>query len=105
MSDTGGPSIRIELVPDPELDAIYPANFVGWVEIGPPGGAAERAYWLDPSGSTENPNRDQALKRKFRALMADVLTPEATTEIEELVADLNEKPVRALVAALAVPAS
>ena len=96
---------RIELVPDPELDAIYPANFVGWVEIGPPGGATERAYWLNPSGATDNPNREQALTGKFRALMADVLTPEAATRIEELVADLSEKPVRALVAALAMPAS
>ena len=37
--------------------------------------------------------------------MADILTPEAATRIEELVADLNERPVRALVDALAVPAS
>ncbi len=96
---------RIELVPDPELDAIYPAKYVGWVEIGPPGGAAERAYRLNPSGSTDNPNREQALTGKFRALMADVLTPEAATRIEDLVADLSEKPVRTLVAALAMPAS
>ena len=65
-------------------------------------GSAERAFWLNPSGSTDNPNRDQALRRKFRALTTDVLTLEAATEIEELVADLNEKPVRALIAALVV---
>ena len=76
----------VELVPDPKLDKIYPEHFIGWVEIdNAADGVSERAEVLDPSGSTANPERETALRRKFRSLMAELLPPAATEALEDAV--------------------
>ena len=81
---------RIELPHDPELDGIYPTHYVGWVEVetAPGSGEFDRVHVLDPSGSIANPEREAALKAKFRMLMSDRLGPDGVAAVEAAVADL-----------------
>ena len=93
---------RIELVYDPKLDDIYPEHLVGWVEVEKGSGEGfERAYVLDPSGSPANPNREAALKAKFRTLMRGMRRDEAIGPVEAAVASLERTSVRDLTARLA----
>lgn len=98
---------RIELVHDPALDEIYPKNYVGWVEVETATrGAFERAYVLDPSGSTANPEREAALRAKFRSLMGERMPASQVTAIEAAVDELATVPATELLARLAAgPAS
>ena len=57
----------LELVPDPELDKLYPANFAGWVAA-EHGGKWERVDILNPTGSPTSPIDAQGLIDKFRGI-------------------------------------
>jgi 2-methylcitrate dehydratase PrpD len=57
----------LELVPDPELDKLYPANFAGWVAA-QHGGKWERVDILNPTGSPTSPIDAQGLIDKFRGI-------------------------------------
>jgi len=93
---------RIELIHDPALDDIYPANYVGWVEVETArAGEFERAYVLDPSGSTANPEREAALRGKFRQLMGERMTAERAAALEAAVGGLDARPAAGLVALMA----
>jgi 2-methylcitrate dehydratase PrpD len=65
---------RIEIVQDPALDARYPAQFCGWVEVETRSGEVERIDVDNPSGSAQNPDRGEAILAKFAALTAPVLS-------------------------------
>ena len=97
---------RIEQVHDPELDGVYPANFCGWVEVesAPGSGAFERVYRHDPSGSIVNPDKDAAMRRKFRMLMADLLPAEQAAAVEATALALESNDAQALVGRLVQPA-
>lgn len=88
----------IEIVRDPELDVLYPANFCGWVELQSKQGAPLRAYQANPSGSAENPARMEAIKDKFRALTANVLTPQQAEALIDAFGKLGTTPVRHILA-------
>ncbi len=88
---------RIELLHDPALDDIYPANYVGWVEID----GEDRAYLLDPSGSVANPDREVGLREKFHTLMAERMVDDAAAAVEAAVMDLSGQPAATLIAVLA----
>lgn len=84
---------RLELVPDPELDQLYPANFAGWV-------AAQHAgHWarvdvLNPSGSPTAPIDAAGITEKFRGI-----NPERPTdEIAKTALDIESHGVRELLA-------
>lgn len=87
---------RIELVPDPALDRLYPEHFAGWVSIG-----AERVDILDPTGSAERPMDRAALGRKFRGLLDGLVPPATITRIDATVSGLAETSARALIGAMA----
>jgi 2-methylcitrate dehydratase PrpD len=96
---------RIELIHDPALDDIYPANYVGWVEVeGERAGRFERAYVLDPSGSTANPAREAALRAKFRELVGELMPAGAVSALEAAVDGLDERPAAELVRLMATGA-
>jgi 2-methylcitrate dehydratase PrpD len=96
---------RIELLHDPALDSIYPANYVGWVEVeGERAGRFERAYVLDPSGSTANPAREAALRAKFRELVGELMPAGAVSALEAAVDGLDERPAAELVRLMATGA-
>lgn len=93
---------RLDLVSDAALDELYPKHFVGWVEAAPgPRAELQRAYVLDPSGSTANPDRENALIRKFRALARGLPYPQAAPELERAVAELPQTPARRLMTCVA----
>ena len=58
---------RLELVPDPALDGLYPAHFAGWVAARH-GNAWERVDILDPTGSTACPLDASGIAAKLRGM-------------------------------------
>lgn len=86
---------RIELVPDQELDGLYPTHYAGWAEVGD-----ARAFVKDPAGSTANPNREAALRAKSHALFADLQQADAGRKLERVV-DAGAGPAAALLDAIA----
>ena len=92
---------RIELVPDSELDRVYPERFSGWVEIEDAAGGFERADIASPSGSSTNAGRDAALLAKFRALAGASLGGDAETSTEALTLNLDATSTRELARSLA----
>ncbi|HSQ04669.1 MAG TPA: MmgE/PrpD family protein [Burkholderiales bacterium] len=58
---------RLELVPDPELDKLYPVNFAGWVA------ALHEGDWVrvdvkNPTGSSDAPIDAHGITEKFRGI-------------------------------------
>ena len=57
----------IELVPDPELDKLYPKDFAGWVAV-EHHGRWERVDILNPTGSIHAPINAAGITEKFRGI-------------------------------------
>ena len=57
----------IELVPDPELDKLYPKDFAGWVAV-EHNGRWERVDILNPTGSIHAPINAAGITEKFRGI-------------------------------------
>ncbi len=57
----------IELVPDPELDKLYPKDFAGWVAV-EHHGRWERIDILNPTGSIHAPINAAGITEKFRGI-------------------------------------
>jgi 2-methylcitrate dehydratase PrpD len=92
---------RIELVHDEALDEIYPAHYAGWVELETTTpGRFERAFVTDPSGSSANPRREEALRAKFRRLAGERSSAAQVSDLEAVL-EQPERPVADLVALLA----
>ena len=94
--DTVARAQNLRLVHDPALDAIYPANFCGWVEVG-----GKRVYVNNPSGSTANPARADALRGKVRGLLTDLVPAPAIADLEAATARLDTSRAGELLAPLA----
>jgi 2-methylcitrate dehydratase PrpD len=58
---------RIELVPDPELDKLYPQDFAAWVSA-EHNGKWERADIMNPTGSIHAPIDARGITEKFRGI-------------------------------------
>lgn len=86
---------RIEIVPDAELDGLYPTHYSGWASVDD-----VRAFVKDPAGSTANPNREAALRAKAHALFADLQQADAVRTLEAKV-DAGEGQAAGLLAAMA----
>ena len=69
---------QLELVPDPELDKLYPANFAGWVAARD-GDKWLRTDILNPTGSPTSPIDFNGIVEKFRGI-ADGLPVDAIAE-------------------------
>ena len=85
---------RIEIVPDTELDGLYPTHYAGWAEVG-----NVRSFIKDPSGSTANPDREAALRGKAHALFDDLGSQNSAVALEGIV-DKGEGPANALLDAI-----
>lgn len=86
---------RIELVPDAELDGLYPTHYAGWASVDD-----VRAFVKDPAGSTANPDREAALRGKAHALFADMQQADAARRLEAAV-DAGAGPAAGLLDAMA----
>ncbi len=69
MSDPAiaGLAAAIELVPDPQLDKLYPKDFAGWVAV-EHNGVWERVDILNPTGSIHAPIDAAGITAKFRGI-------------------------------------
>ena len=90
---------RIELVPDAELDDIYPADYPGWVEIAGPDGSVERSETLNPSGAPDHPGREAALLSKYDALASDAVGEAAAERLKTVLMELPRHDAADLVTA------
>ncbi len=95
---------RIELVPDAELDGLYPADYPGWVEVAGPDGRVERSETLNPSGAPGYPGREAALLSKYDALAADAVGKAAAGRLKVVLMDLPRHDAAALAVAAAATA-
>jgi 2-methylcitrate dehydratase PrpD len=89
---------KLELVPDPKLDALYPKNFSGWVAAEAQGEWV-RADILDPSGSPAAPIDARGITEKFRGINAHL----PVDRISELALNIERHRVRDLLALLVSP--
>ncbi len=86
---------KMELVPDPELDKLYPRDFPGWVEV-ENRGKWERAYIKNPTGSVHSPIDARGITEKFRGI-----NPELPTDrIAAVALDIERHSVRELLGLL-----
>ena len=86
---------RFELVPDPELDKLYPKDFAGWVAA-ERNGRWERVDILNPTGSVSSPIDAQGITRKFRGINPDL----PAEKIAAVALDIEHHSVRELLALL-----
>ncbi len=62
-----GLATAMELVPDPELDKLYPKDFAGWVAV-EHAGKWERVDIMNPTGSIHAPINAAGIREKFRGI-------------------------------------
>ena len=82
---------NLELVPDPELDKLYPKDFAGWVAA-ERNGQWERIDILNPTGSVHAPINAQGITEKFRGINPGL----PTDRIAAVALAIEQHPVRDL---------
>jgi 2-methylcitrate dehydratase PrpD len=95
-------SNAIEIVHDPRHDALYPAQFCGWVEVETESGEVRRVEVMNPSGSSANRDRADAIRRKFRALVSGLLDGRQIARVQSAFERLDETSLAALLDAAVV---
>ncbi len=91
---------RIELVPDPELDKLYPQDFPGWVAVEHQGDWL-RADIMNPTGSVHAPIDGRGVTEKFRSINPQL----ATDAIAAAALSIEQHTAREFVNLLALPDS
>ena len=86
---------RLELVPDPALDKLYPKDFAGWVAA-QRNGQWERVDILNPTGSVHVPIDAQGITDKFRGTNPEL----PADKIAAIALDIEQHSVRELLALL-----
>jgi 2-methylcitrate dehydratase PrpD len=86
----------MELVPDAELDALYPREFPGWVAA-ESRGEWVRAYVANPTGSKYAPIDARGITEKFRGINPAL----PVDEIADVALHIERHSVRELLALLA----
>ncbi len=89
---------RMELVPDPELDKLYPQDFAGWVAASR-NGKWERVNILNPTGSVHSPIDAQGITAKFRGINPQL----PADKIAAVALDIERHSVRELLGLLCAP--
>jgi len=89
----------IEIEHDKELDGIYPANFCGWVEVEkePGSGEFDREFLLNASGSCHNPEKENAMVAKFRALLDGIIPADQRDAIEAAIMDIESTDAKSII--------
>lgn len=86
---------RLELVPDPELDKLYPKDFAGWVAARR-NGQWERVDILNPTGSVHVPIDATGITDKFRGINPEL----PAGRIAAVALDIEQHSVRELLGLL-----
>lgn len=89
----------IEIEHDKKLDSIYPANFCGWVEVEkePGNGEFDREFLLNASGSCHNPEKENAMVAKYRALLEGIIPTGQRDTVEAAIMDMEATDAKSLV--------
>lgn len=82
---------KIELVPDPELDALYPARFAAVLEVDLMDGSTVKSRVEDPKGSVKNPMTHQEVVEKFYCLTEQVVNRVRAQKIVSFVEELENR--------------
>lgn len=82
---------RIELVPDPELDALYPARFAAVLEVDLMDGSTVRCRVDDPRGSVKNPMSHREVVEKFYGLTEKVVNRARAQKIVSFIEQLESR--------------
>lgn len=90
-------SAHLELVPDPRLDELYPANFAGWVAA-ENNGRWERVDIMNPTGSSDVPIDLAGVENKLRGIDAGLPLERIVPAIRKL----ESQPVREFLGLFAV---
>ena len=85
----------LELVPDPELDKLYPKDFAGWVAASR-NGKWERVDILNPTGSVHAPIDAAGIAEKFHGINPRL----PADKIAGVALDIEHHSVRELLALL-----
>lgn len=93
---------RIEILADTDLDARYPAQFCGWVEVETRSNGRSRIDVDNPSGSADNPRRADGILSKFAALATPTLGSESVARLQACFQTFPESSVQEILT-LAVP--
>jgi 2-methylcitrate dehydratase PrpD len=86
---------KLELVPDPELDKLYPKDFAGWVAA-ERNGKWERVDILNPTGSVHAPIDARGITEKFHGINPEL----PAAKIAAVALDIEHHTVRELLALL-----
>jgi 2-methylcitrate dehydratase PrpD len=86
---------KLELVPDPELDKLYPKDFAGWVAA-ERGGKWERVDILNPTGSVHSPIDAHGITRKFQGINPEL----PAAKIAAIALNIEHHSIRELLALL-----
>ncbi|HYH42686.1 MAG TPA: MmgE/PrpD family protein, partial [Burkholderiales bacterium] len=83
---------RVELVPDDEMEAVYPRHYGSRVRVELVGGEARESTVLDPHGMPVDPCTEAERIEKFRRLASSVLAAAQVDRIIETVRALEREP-------------
>ncbi len=86
---------KLDLVPDPELDKLYPKDFAGWVAA-EHNGKWERIDILNPTGSVSSPIDAKGITEKFHGINPQL----PADKIAGVALDIEHHSVRELLALL-----
>ena len=81
---------RVHCVTDPDLDAIYPAQWPAWAEVATTDGRVLRSYTGYPKGDHQNPLTWREMKDKFEELSAPVVSRDRQEQIISAIEALDE---------------
>jgi 2-methylcitrate dehydratase PrpD len=90
---------KLELVPDPELDKLYPKYFAGWVAAERKG-EWEKVLVMNPTGSVDHPIDAAGVTEKFRGINPEL----PTDKIAGIAFAIEKHRARELISALTVRA-
>jgi 2-methylcitrate dehydratase PrpD len=83
---------RVEVVADPDLDALYDVKWPSIVEVYMRDGRVCSARWDLPKGEPEHPTSDEELKEKFLSLACDGVSSERAEAIYRIIRQLESLP-------------
>ena len=81
---------KVEIIPDPELNQMYPEKFPAVVTIETNDGQSYTAERYYPKGDKHNLHTQKELEDKFRALVSPVFGQEKTEKMIQLCNHLEE---------------
>ncbi len=91
---------RVDLVPDPEMEAVYPEHYGSRVRVELMNGEVRESRVLDPHGMPGDPCTEDERRRKFATLAADLYTTERIDRIADVVRNLEQLKTTAELSAL-----